>query len=157
LTAPARGTTQFQYDVAQHRTTVTNGRGSATTYRLNAAGAVIAIDDPVGGTTTTTWLATEPLPTSRTNARGITTEDTYDVHGNVLTETTATLTTSFTYALLGNGTIKNRVTSHTDRNGRVTQFFYDARGDLLQVIDAAGGVTTHTYALNGDRLSTQDA
>ena len=156
LTAPARGTTQFQYDVAQHRTTVLNSRGAATIYRLNAAGAVIAVDDPVGGITTTAWLDTEPLPTSRTNARGITTAYTYDVHGNVLTETVAALTTSLTYALLGNGTIKNRVTSQSDRNGQVSRFVYDARGNLLQTIDAAGGVTTHTYALNGDRLSTQD-
>jgi RHS repeat-associated protein len=157
VTRPASGTTQLAYNVVQHQTTVINGRGAATTYTLNTAGAVVAVQDPVGGTTTTTWLTTEPLPASRTNARGIPTQYTYDVHGNVLTETVDnTFVTSATYALLGGGTIKNRVATQTDRNGQMTRFFYDAQGNLLQQIDAAGGVTAHTYSSNGDRLSTQD-
>ncbi|MGE3540692.1 MAG: RHS repeat-associated core domain-containing protein [Candidatus Tectimicrobiota bacterium] len=154
---PASGVTQFQYDVPQRRTTVLNGRGLATTYTRNSAGAVVRVQDPVGGSSTTTWLSHDILPASRTDARGVTTAYTYDTHGNLLTETVDGLTTTYTYSLLGSGTIKNRPASVTNRNGHTTRFIYDARGNLLRLLDAAGGRTEHTYAANGDRVSSSDA
>jgi hypothetical protein len=95
---------------------------------------------------------TELLPTSRTNARGVTTAYTNDVHN--VTETVATLTTSLTYASWATATSKPCHQS-SDRNGQVSRFVYDARGTCCRRSMLLAGDHAH-LALNGDRLSTQD-
>jgi len=156
IQAPGRGAVTFAYDHLTPLTIVTNGRSAATRYILNEDGAVIAQHDALGNTTRTTWSARHLLPESRINAKNVTTTYAYDDDGNVLSEAVAGLTTTYTYAQLQDGTIKNRVTSKTDRNGHLTQFRYDHRGNLLSLTNAMGGITTHTYTAKGDRLSTRD-
>jgi RHS repeat-associated protein len=156
IQAPGRGATKFVYDHLDRRTIVTNGRGASTLYTLNDDGTVFAQQDALGNATRTTWSARHLLPESRTDARDVTTTYAYDDNGNVLRETVAGTTTTYTYAQLKDGTIKNRVASKTDRSGNTTRFAYDERGNLVNVTDAMGGVTTHIYSAKGDRLSTQD-
>ena len=156
IEAPGRGAAEFAYDPLTRITTVTNGRGAETAYQLNDDGTVISQRDALGYTTRATWSSRHLLPASRTNANNVATTYRYDDDGNALSESAAGLTTTYTYARLRDGVIKNRMTSKTDRDGRTTMFAYDGRGNLVSVTDALGGVTMHTYNARGDRLSTRD-
>jgi RHS repeat-associated protein len=155
IDAPGMGLTQFAYNALARTTTVTNDRGADTTYTMDATGAVIQVDDPVGATRTV-WESEHRRPKQRINARGVQTDYTYDSNGNLLSERIDGFATTYTYHSLREGLIKNRIASQTDRNGHTTQFTYDSAGNLRTVTDAAGGVIQHTYASNGDRLSTRD-
>jgi YD repeat-containing protein len=76
ITEPAGGVTTFAYDPATRTTVVTDARTNATTYRTNAYGSVVSIQDPVG-TTTLTWAADDIVMTSKRDARGVLTEYAY--------------------------------------------------------------------------------
>ena len=152
---PEGGTTQFAYDQDWHRTTVTDPRNNATVYTMNDYGSPLSIQDPAG-TTRMTWATDDVVMTSRTDANDVRTDFTYDTDGNVLTESVAGGTVTYTYREFNPPYIKNRVGTHRDRENRLTTFTYDTRGNLTEVLDAEGGVTRHGYAANGDRISTTD-
>lgn len=149
------GSTSFAYDFNARSTTVTNPRTHATSYLMNEYGSVLVINDPVG-TTTMTWADEDVVMTSKTDARGVRTDYTYDADGNLLTETVGGFTTRYTYEKSFARPIKNRVKTSTDRNGNTTTFHYDSRGNPVRVVNAEGGETVHTYAGNGDRVQTRD-
>ncbi len=149
------GTTGFAYNFNARTTTVTNPRARATTYTTNDYGSVVSITDPVG-TTTMTWAADDVVMTSKTDARNVRTDYTYDTDGNLLTETVDGITTRNTYEVFAGRPIKNRIKTKTDRNGNTTTFYYDSKGNLLRVVDPEGGETRHTYSANGDRVETRD-
>ena len=153
------GTTSFIYDFEKLETreepipvTVNNGRGVNNQYTLNAYGAPLTFSNPAG-VVETTW-SDDMQMLSRTNRRGVTTNFSYDEHGNVLTEATAGFNPIInTYHLLGDGKIKNRIASKTDRNGNTTTFDYDDGGNLVEITDAMGGITTLEYNDNGDLIT----
>ena len=179
---PEDDATTFHYgwddDVARDGalTEVTDARGEATTYRFNLFGNAVEIVDAEGGTTTMEWSPTDALLTSRTDANGNTTAFTYDGDGNVLTETAELLDGSVAVELVRSWTyvpsssfdppyLKDRVATQTDRDGHVRQFSYDGKGRLMSeqisVLPLSGAARDerieHTYAENGDRLTTVDA
>ena len=149
--------THFAYDTSQWlRTVVTDANSNQTTYAMNAYGSPLSITDPAG-TTTMVWSPTDVNMTSKTDARGVQTKYSYDGDGNALTETVDGLSNSYTYLhMTAAPFIKNRVLTKTDRNGKTTSYNYDGSGNLTQQQDPAGGTTSHSYAGNGDRLSTTD-
>lgn len=149
------GTTRFAYNFNARTTTVTNPLSRATTYITNEYGSVVTITDPVG-TTTMTWAADDVVMTSKTDARNVRTDYTYDTDGNLLTETVGGLTTRNTYEVFAGRPIKNRVKTKTDRNGNTTTLYYDSKGNLLRMVNPEGGETRHTYSANGDRVETRD-
>ena len=80
---------------------------------------------------------------------------TYDSHGNLLNKTVtagaATRSVSYTYSAIG------QVLTATDPRGNVTQYAYDAKGDLTSITDALGHVTSLTsYDANGRPLTIID-
>ncbi len=148
-----------------------------TTYTLNRYGSPTAITDPLGHTTHIAWATDDVVMTSRTDANGVTTLFDHDEHGNLLGETVEVTDVDgvvHSYAVVNSYVpptafdppyLKNRVASHTDRNGSSTSFAYDGAGRLLtasiEVTDAVGATSTLTTAhtfdpVNGDRLSTTD-
>lgn len=160
---PEVGTTNFSYNSANRQTTVTNPRGFSTQYTCNELGSVINTQKPIGSTSNT-WADDDVLMTSSTDANGNQTNYEYDTFGNQTRElmpqdiqisTTYYPPTAFS---AGNGqAVKNRVRSVTDGNGNLTQFEYDAKGNLTKVINPDGGEISHSYKSNGDKLSTTDA
>ena len=155
IDVPGMGSTPFTYNSVARITTVTNSRGADTTYTMDTTGVVIQVDDPAG-TTHTVWDSEHRRPKQRLNARGVQTDYTYDSNGNLLSESIDGFETLYTYHRFQDGLIKNRMASRTDRNGHKTRFTYDDAGNLHTITDAASGVTQHTYAPNGDRISTRD-
>src|SRR6185369_1035666 len=180
---PEGGETTFAFDQAalSSRTTpvltatVTDPRQKVTTYTLNQYGSPLTITDPLHHTTTMEWSVDDVLMMSRTDANGVVTHFTYDANGNPTSESVDvdidgvphTYTTTTEYWPPSTFTppyIKERVKTHTDRNGTVTSSFYDTHGHLtgqqVQVsdIDTIGHTltTAHTYLPNGDLASTTD-
>ncbi|MCU7804214.1 MAG: hypothetical protein KZQ96_13535 [Candidatus Thiodiazotropha sp. (ex Lucinoma borealis)] len=151
--------TGFAYDLPLPSTAsaVTDSRNNDTAYTFNEYGSSLSIRDPVG-TTTMTWAIDDILMTGKRDANGVQTDYTYDVDGNLLSETTGTVTRRYTYkAYPLKPWIKNRIGSQTNRNGHTTRFTYDGNGNLTEVRDPEGGVTTHAYSTNGDRIRSHDA
>ncbi len=146
----------FTYDVATaNKRVITDARGNATTYTLNAQGNPILIEEPLNRTTAMTWSMDQGLDdnnmTSRTDALSRTTFYEYDDLGNVTRETDARgMETVRTYNEF------SQVTSVTDRNGHTKSNGYDSQGNLLTESDAAGKTIVHSYNGVGQRESTTD-
>ncbi|MGI0115379.1 RHS repeat domain-containing protein [Zooshikella sp. RANM57] len=157
---------QFSYSGRARRnnaeltTTATDNRGNETRYTFNRYGSPLTITSPAG-TIEHTWADKDVLLLSRSNENGVKTTYTYDEHGNILTEKVSGQQDHpakvNTYVLLGEGsaegTIKNRPATQQDREGRMTRFAYDERGNLLKVTHPDTTTETFTYASNGDRLT----
>ncbi len=112
---------------------------------------------PEAQTTSTTWHTTFTLPTLVTEA-GRTTGYTYDSLGNTLTTTvtdtasSVARTTTWTYIASGNG--QGQPGTQTAPNTGLTQFGYDAAGNLTSVTNPLGHVTTLAYDSAG-RMTTR--
>lgn len=179
VTRPEGGVTQFVYDTGGLQTRagpeleheVVDPRGFTTTYRLNQYGSPVAVTDPLGNTTLTTWTPDDVLVTSRTDANGHTTSFTYDAHANLLSEEITVVDANGTSQVYRRENtylpptafdpsyIKDRAATRTDRNGHTTSFQYDARGNLTRSEIEVGATTLATllsYLANGDRASTTD-
>ncbi|MFI2184986.1 DUF6531 domain-containing protein [Streptomyces sioyaensis] len=140
-----------------HRTTThTNGEGFATRYLINDRLQVVAITDPLGNTTRTTYDAHD-RPLQITDPHGNTTHLTYDEDGHLIcTVRPDGSTSTATYTDLGlpaevtgpDGlTVRqeydakgNRI-AVTDPGGQTTRFAYDERAHLASVTDPLGSVT----------------
>ena len=156
VTEPESGATRFTYSFADRNTAVTNPRDYDNGFRMNSYGSVEELTR-IFGVTQTGWTADDVLPLNRIDANNVQAEFTYDVDGNIETETVAgEFQRRFTYRDFDGNTIKNRIATQRDRNGHLTQFEYDAKGNLKKVTDPEGGVTEHTYYANGDRATTKD-
>ncbi|MCG8460269.1 MAG: DUF6531 domain-containing protein, partial [Holophagales bacterium] len=177
ITHPEEGTTAFDYDetslatrAASAVTLVTDRTGQTSTFTFDSYGSPTSIEDPLGHLTAMEWAEDDVVMTSRTDPRGVLTAYEYDEHGNVTRETVAaetqdaasTVTTYYPPEDFEPPYIKNRPETVTDRNGHVTTFAYDPRGNLLEqsiTVALPDGSpqeirTVHTYAANGDRLTT---
>ncbi|WP_078894109.1 DUF6531 domain-containing protein [Streptomyces sp. CT34] len=139
------------------RTTVhTNGQGASTRYRINERLQVIAVTDPLGNTSRTTYN-TDDRPVQTTDPLGATTHLAYDEGGRLIAVVRPDGTTNTaTYTDLGLPTevtgpdgqtvhqeydAKGNRTALTDAAGRTTRFTYDGRGHLTSVTDPLGSVT----------------
>ena len=158
VSEPEGAGAQFSFTINPDRsryTEVTNARGVLNTFRMDRHGAVYRVEKTFGNLSTQ-WLENDVVPQSKTDENGVTTTFAYDLNGNMIREETAQLfSQSFDFANI-NGKIKNRVLRQTDRNGNVTESTYDENGNLTSVEDPEGGVTTHTYNGQGDKVSTED-
>ena len=126
-----------------------------TSYTFNNFGSPLTITDPAG-TTTMEWLPSDVLMKSKTDGRGVKTSYTYDAHGNVLTEEVGGKTTASSYEVQTAAPFsKSRLTGRTDRNGHSSSFTLDAAGNVVAENHPIGTVQ-HSYAGNGDRLTTTD-
>ncbi len=155
---PSLGGKAFSYDANGFIASRTDFDGNVTTYTHDTRGdelsRVEASGTTLARTISTSWLSTFHLPTQITEPNR-TTAFTYDAHGNLLTEEitagAATRSFAYTYTALG------QVLTATDPRGNVTNYAYDARGDLTSITDALGHVTSITsYDGNGRPLTIID-
>ncbi|MBX3742522.1 MAG: hypothetical protein KF712_16165 [Akkermansiaceae bacterium] len=128
-------------------TSITAPGGAVHTYRYDANGDLVAIDDPVGGTTTLTYLrnpahflstVANPVDTERgrftrrviyENGRFVRVED---ADGNTISSNSVA--------------INQFEGTRTDALGNVTTLRYDTRGNVVQETDPDGGTSFFEYA-----------
>ncbi|WP_235450819.1 RHS repeat-associated core domain-containing protein [Streptomyces sioyaensis] len=140
-----------------HRTaTRTNGEGFSTRYLINDRLQVIAVTDPLGNTTRTTY-DTDDRPVQITDPLGNTTHLTYNEDGHLVSLVRPDGSTSTaTYTDLGlpaeitgpdgltlhqEYDAKGNRTAATDPAGQTTRFTHDERGHLTSVTDPLGNTT----------------
>ncbi|WP_241779591.1 DUF6531 domain-containing protein [Streptomyces natalensis] len=140
-----------------HRTTTrTNGEGFPTRYLINDRLQVIAVTDPLGNTTRTTYDAHD-RPLQITDPLGNATHLTYDEDGHlvsVIRPDGSTSTAAYTdlglpaeitgpdgLTLRQEYDTKGNRVAVTDPTGHTTRFTYDERGHLTSVSDPLGSTT----------------
>ena len=161
---PSTGGKAFSYDANGFLASQTDLNGNITNFAHNTRGLETSRTEASGTaqarTITTTWHPTFHLPTQITEPNRITTFA-YDSHGNLTQKTIAdasnsknTRTWSYTYN--ANGQVTKVDGPRTDV-ADITQYSYDAKGDLASITDALGHVTTiSAYDANGRPLTLQD-
>jgi len=134
------------------QTVLTDPRGSATTYRFNAAGFPLSQTDALGQTTSFEYAPGSNLLLGTTDPLGRVTRFSYDTQGNVtqIIDPAGNVRT-FTYE-----PTFNRVTSIRDPLGNLTSFGYDAAGNLTTLTDPLGTITALAYNASGQPTSTTD-
>jgi len=174
--APMETTT---YDGEGNVAATTDASGATTTSSYDPLGRQVSTTDPVAGTSTTSYNATERV--SSTDADGHVSQLRYDGAGR-LAQASDPLTGTVQYqydavgntvaitsgdssgAILGTETrgydARNRVQSDTVGGpgvpALVTTTWYDADGNVVQVVAPAGDAALTTYDLAGETLTTED-
>ena len=161
---PNAGGQAFTYDTKGFLASRTDWNGNVTTYTHDIRGDETSRTEASGTaqarTITTTWHSTFHLPTQITEPNRITTF-TYDSHGNLTQKTITDANNSknirsWSYTYNANGQVTKADGPRTDV-ADITQYSYDAKGDLASVTDALGHVTTiSAYDANGRPLTLQD-
>lgn len=148
----------FTYDANGFKASSTDWDGNLTTYTHDPRGdetsRVEASGTALARTISTAWLSAFHLPAQITEPNR-STAFSYDAHGNLLTKqiTAGTATRSFSYTYTAFG----QALTAADPRGNVTNYAYDAKGDLTSVTDALGHVTSITsYDANGRPLTIVD-
>lgn len=159
-------------------TDISNARGYTTRFSHNGYGAPTKIVRALGTLEESTqemfWDFTTDIQMKWTkDDNDYTTHFEHDVNGNVTREYIEDVDGSeitSVYEVLGDGTIKNRLKSRTDRNGNTTTYAYDSRGNLKLITYPLVATTTSkvsnlapqqyteesAYNPNGDRSSVKD-
>jgi RHS repeat-associated protein len=162
----------YAYLTGPIRTTKRDSSNNTWTYFYNVTGNLTKLTDPLGNSETYTYDNDLNL-TSLTDKNGNKTSYTYDAQGNPLTVTDALGNVkTFTYEPIFNRprTLRDRagnvthyefdswgnLTKITDPLGQSTQFQFDAKGQLLAVLDAAGHKTSFGYDAKGNLTNTTD-
>ncbi|MFI0904263.1 DUF6531 domain-containing protein [Streptomyces sioyaensis] len=146
---------QFTYgevdaETGHRSTTRTNGEGFSTRYLVNNRLQVIAITDPLGNTTRTTYDSHD-RPLEITDPLGNTTHLTYDEDGHLVSVVRPDGSTSTTtYTDLG------LPAETTGPDGLTFRQAYDARGNLIAVTDPTGRTTRFTHDERGNLTSLTD-
>lgn len=152
LGTSSAATTTFTYDPATLGVaTATDPNTHTWHFTYGSAGNETSRIDPIGDTETATYNGfDEPLtvtaPAPDSTGGTVTTTNTYDSHGNILTSSTPvtstqTATTHYTYG----DAFAGDVTAVQDPNGATTNYAYDSYGQLASEIDPMGNKTSYTY------------
>ena len=145
-------TTKMTYDDMNNLTSVTDPKGSKTTYSYDSNGNLTGVSAPEGVSTSIS-VNSKGLPTSVTDPMNVVTQFDYNSYGN-LTSTTLPalgLTTSSSYDRA------SRLTSSTDALGRTTSFAYDDNDNLTSETDPADHTTSYNYDANDNMTSITNA
>ncbi|WP_406215677.1 DUF6531 domain-containing protein [Streptomyces decoyicus] len=137
-------------ETGDRTTTHINGEGASTRYLINDRLQVVAITDPLGNTTRTTYDAHD-RPLQITDPLGATTQLTYDEYGRLVSVVRPDGSASTaTYTELG------LPATVTGPDGRTVRQEYDAKGNRTAVTDSAGRTTRFTHDQLGHLTSITD-
>ena len=145
---PAQATWSYQYDPTTFgQTQVTDPNGNVTSATYDVHGQVLTSTDATGKTTHYTYNSLEEV-TSIQTPLDETTTNTYDSSGNELTSTDPLGgTTTYSYT---DSTHPGDLTAVADPDGRVTQYAYDANGDVASEMTTSAPGTTETTSFAYD-------
>jgi len=146
--------TTFEWDPITLTSTMTDARGGQWVDIFDGA-ALVEQRDPLGNSTLYEYDEAFNR-TAITDPRGTTTTMTYDADGNLLSATAPAplnYVTEFTYNAFGD------VLTATNARGNATTSEYDAAGNLVEVTEPGNAVTTFTRDPGGTGrlVSTTDA
>lgn len=155
-------TVNYGYDANGNLTSITQTDGSSLQIAYTLLSGVYkvtsltqAVSSGVSRTTTISYASgsatiSDPL-TNDGSALGTTTTLSWDANGQLtqISSDSGAQVTSFAYASL------NHVSQVTSPDGEVTTYGYDANGNRISDVDAAGDTITRTYDQNTNRLLTE--
>jgi RHS repeat-associated protein len=149
-------------DSNTHTTTVTDARGLNTAITRDQWKNITKVVAPDGSTATTNYDPLYSNVTQSTDENGTITQYSYDANGN-LTKVVAALglqeQRSTEYTVDANG-YRRKQTVKGDANtpDAVTLYDnYDNAGNVGQITDPEGGITTYTYDVAGNVLTMKNA
>lgn len=127
---------------------VTDGLGHTTLYAYNLDGELLTVTDPLGQVSRTAYDAAG-RKVSSTDALGRTTTFGYDAANRVITQTNDAGTQT-RYTFDGQGRQLRVIQAANRPEARMTDYAYDADGQLLRVTQDPGGLALVTsYAYDG--------
>ncbi|MAT15363.1 MAG: hypothetical protein CMJ46_08850, partial [Planctomyces sp.] len=141
--------TEYEYNNYGQRSLVRDAHGNETLYRYDAYGRQVSYTQVVGVIDDAINLETDDL----------TYYTTYDVHGNVLTETNALgLTRTFTYDSEGRLSSVTLPQVADTQNGDtltapVYEYDYDVYGNMTKITDPLGRETDFTFSVDNQQLT----
>ncbi len=142
---------RLTFSYQQGEISVTNAASDVSSYYYDDEGNLLKYVNAIGNITFAAYDSTGDL-TSITGATGLKESFTYDSNGNLTSETNPLgQTTSFTYS-----GVDNLLARMTDPQGAVTNFQYNAKGDVTSVQYPDQSVMGVTYNATGDPLSLTD-
>jgi RHS repeat-associated protein len=180
LAAGTKPPTTFTWDSHGNMVSRTSPRGTTTTYTYSytnfGLGELMQVQEgtnlsaPKAPTTYAYFepsglvqSMTAPLPGTTNSTSTVTTSYTYDALGNFLTVTApgnnaaTTITTTYNYTTDGTynpPAAMGQPLTVTDNLGKVIHLRYDAQGNTLAVKDALGNETDYTYDIRNAPLQT---
>jgi len=141
----------YQYDDNTSEMTLTDGLENQFVYTCNNFGLVTRSRDPAGNITIFGYDDDLNL-INMTDPNGNQVNSTYDNLSNVLTKKDAReQTTTFTYEPQF-----NQIASITDSAGKITDFQYDSRGNLLAIIHPDNSQEKFGYDAQGNIVNKTD-
>lgn len=154
--------TQFQYDVQDNLTQVTDPKGLNTSYTYNGLGDLTQLASPDTGTTVYTYDSAGNRAT-QTDARNQTSTYSYDALNRLtgIVYATSSLNVGYTYDTTqtacqsGETFSTGRLTQLTDASGS-TQYCYDRFGNLVRKVQTTNGLALtvrYAYTLAGQLSS----
>lgn len=149
---PDRNIILREWDGVGNLVAITDAMGYVTSFTHDALGNILTETDPLGHTTTYSYDPNFSQLSSILNKRGHSTTFNIDpTNGNRLSETDQqNFITNFTYDAFGN------LESITDANTHTTTFFYDGNDNLSGIEDGRGNFWPLTYDALGRLLSTSN-
>ncbi|WP_343363312.1 DUF6531 domain-containing protein [Listeria seeligeri] len=151
--------TQYEYDVMGNQISSKNWKGEETFNTYNEYNEKITSTDKRGNTTMYTYDDASQL-VQELDAKGNEKVTSYNGIGQAIESigtsclpcgTTNTEHTSLSYDVIGNPI------ASTDQEGNVTEFQYDAKGQLMETKNPLGYVVKTTYTPTGLEKTTTDA
>ena len=132
---------------------VTDERGNKTSFEYDSFGNITSIRDAQGSLTEMSYRKGYLLSSSINSAEGTGRYYVYDGEDNLseVRDLFNQRLAGYTYDVRGN------VLTQTDGKGNITSFAYDNLNRLITQTDARGGVTNFAYDQTGNLTSVQDA
>ncbi|MBI9049611.1 MAG: hypothetical protein JEZ00_09340, partial [Anaerolineaceae bacterium] len=162
ITDPFENSTSITYDTDGHVTSSTNEKSQATTFTYDSLGQLSSKVDAANNETNFGYNNLGLL-VSITNPLGIVTKkeynnagwllntiENYDISRTQNEESIYNISTTYTYDLAGN------VTHITDTYGNMTEYVYDGKNQLIQIILPDNNAINYSYDVLGNLLEEED-
>ena len=136
--------TTYTYDAVGRRTSQTDANGNRTVFFYDDVGRLCYTVNPLGNVTENRYDALGHLLCTIQYVNSLDSATLAGLQGGILSSVeNQPAAVAFDNAMWAGGS-----------NNSITQFWYDADGELIQTQDALGGPTTFSYDAFGDRTST---